>query len=270
VSTVRSFRLLATEGVQDAVRRRVVAVVVALSILSLLLIDGCTSCTGGTIVVNGEARELPQIAGAAGALTFGVLALWCIALAGVLAAEHLTQPLDDGSATLCLARPIGRGSFAFARLSGALAIAGVTGLVLLGATAGLLNARSGLAPGPALWGMAAFAVGAVTVGGLAMAVSLVLGRLPNVLLVFALVGSVTVANALSLAGREPGGLLGALDAWGPPLASAVWVAVASWVPELPIEADPLALAVRSVVWAVLALAALGLGFGRVELGRQAP
>jgi ABC-type transport system involved in multi-copper enzyme maturation permease subunit len=270
MSAVRSFRLLATEAVQDAIRRRVVAAIVAVSILSLLAIDGCTSCTGGTIVINGEPRELPQVAGAAGLLTFSVLALWCIALAGVLSAEHLTQPLDDGSATLALARPVGRGSFAFARLAGALAIAGATGVVLLGATTALLGARSGLPPGPAVAGTIAFAAGAVTVGALAMTVSLWLGRVANVLLVFAGVGAVTLANALSLAGREPGGALGLIDALGPPLASAIVLAVSPWVPDVPLAADPAALVFRSVVWAGLSLVALWLAFGRAEIGRAAP
>jgi hypothetical protein len=270
VSASRSFRLLAVEAVQDAVRRRVIAAIAAVSILSLLAIDGCTTCAGGTVVVNGEPMELPQVAGATGLLTFSVLALWCIALAGVLAAEHLTQTLDDGSATLCLARPVGRGSFVFARLAGALAIALATGLVLLGATALLLSARTGLPAGPAVGGFVAFALGAVTVAALAMALSLALGRLANWLLVFATVATLALANALSLAGREPGGLLGGLDAVGPPLASAVVVAVAGWVPQLELTADPASLVFRSVVWAGGSLVALWWLFGRIELGRQAP
>jgi len=270
VSAARSFRLLAIEAVQDAVRRRVIAAIAAVSVLSLLLIDGCTTCAGGNVVVNGQPMALPQVAGAAGLVTFSVLALWCIALAGVLAGEHLTQPLDDGSAALSLARPVGRGAFVFARLAGALAIALATGGVLLGATALLLSARTGLPPGPALVGFAAFAVGALTVGALAMSLSLAIGRLPNLLLVFASVAAVTLANALSLAGRQPGGALGLLDRLGPPLASAVVASVSGWVPDLELNADPAALVFRSVLWAGGSLVLLWWRFGRVELGRQAP
>jgi len=270
VSALHGFRLLGVEALRDAVRRRVIAVIAVVSILSLLGIDGCTTCAGGTVVVNGQPAELPQIAGATGLLTFSVLALWCIALAGVLAAEHLSQPLEDGSATLVLARPVGRGTFVFARLAGALVIALATGGLLLGATAGLLAVRTGLATGPALAGFAAFVAGAVTVAALAMALSLAIGRLANLLLVFAAVGSVALANAISLAGREPGGALGLLDAVGPPLASAVVIAVSAWVPAVEIPADPAALVFRSVVWAGGSLVALWWLFGRVELGRQAP
>jgi len=268
VSALRSFRLLAVEAVQDAVRRRVIAAIAVVSVLSLLGIDGCTTCAGGTIVVNGQAAELPQVAGATGLLTFSVLSLWCMALAGVLAAEHLTQPLDDGSAILGLARPVGRGVFVFARLAGALAIALTTGGVLLGATAALLAVRTGLPPGPAVAGFLAFAIGAVTVAALAMSLSLAIGRLANLLLVFASVGSIALANTLSLAAREPGGLLGLLDAYGPPLASAVVVAVSGWVPQLELPGDPAELVFRSVVWAGGSLVALWWLFGRVELGRQ--
>jgi len=268
-SATRSFRMLAAEAVQDAVRRRVVAAIAAMSVLSLLAIDGCTTCAGGTVVINGEPTPLPELAGATGLVTFSVLALWCIALAGVLAAEHLTQPLDDGSAALVLARPVGRGAFVFARLAGAWAIALATGAVLLGATTLLLNVRTGLDPGPAAAGVVAFALGSLTVAALAMALSLALGRTANVLLVFAFVGAVALANGLALAGRDPGGALGALDALGPPLASAVVLAVASWVPQVDPAVDPAGVVFRSVLWAGGSLVVLWAGFARLELGRSA-
>lgn len=269
MSAARSFRLLAFEAVRDAVRRRIVAAIVVVSVLSLLGIDGCTKCAGGTVVVNGRPAELSQLAGATGALGFSMLSLWCIALAGLLAAEHLTQSLDDGSAALSLARPVGRGAFVFARLAGALAIALTTGGVLLGATTALLAVRTGLPPGPAVAGFAAFAAGSVTVAALAMSLSLAIGRLANVLLVFASVGAVTLVNGLSLAGHEPGGVLGLLDRFGPPLASAVVAAVSGWVPQLELSTDPAELVFRSVAWAGAALVVLWWLFGRAELGRQA-
>ena len=149
-SPLTQFRTLAGEAVLDAVRRRIVAAIAVVSVLSLMLVDTCTTCSGGELVVNGEVREMASIAGWSGTVTFIVLGLWSIVLAGVLASEHLAQTLTDGSATLTLARPVGRGTFALARLTGALAIAFVTGAVLLGGTALFLSARSGLSTGPAL------------------------------------------------------------------------------------------------------------------------
>ena len=270
MTALRSFRLLAAEALQDAVRRRVVAAIAVVSVLSLLAIDGCTSCASATLVVNGEPRQLPQVAGATGLLAFSVLALWCIVLAGVLAAEHLIQPLDDGSAALSLARPVGRGSFAFARLSGALALALATGAVLLGTDASLLHGRAGLPLGPALAGAAAFALGAITTAALSMTLSLWIGRIANVLLVFAGVGATALANALSLAGHGPGGVLGLLDRFGPPLASSLAMALSAWVPDLELHAEPASLVFRGVLWAGGSLVALFVAFARVEIGQPAP
>jgi hypothetical protein len=149
-SPLTQFRTLAGEAVLDAVRRRIVAAIAVVSLLSLMLVDTCTTCGGGEVIVNGEVREMANIAGWTGTVTFAVLGLWSIVLAGVLASEHLAQTLADGSATLALARPVGRGTFAFARLAGSLAIALVTGAVLLGGTTLFLHARSGLPTGPAL------------------------------------------------------------------------------------------------------------------------
>lgn len=268
--SARAFAILSREALADAVRRRAVAAIAGVSLLSLLAIDGCTSCAGGSWVVNGQSVALPQVAGAAGLVTFVVLSLWCVALAGVLAADHLVQTLDDGSANLCLARPVGRTSFAFARLAGAVAIALATGAVLLGATAGLLNARSGLPLGPAALAGAAFALGALAMSATAMAASLFLPRIANVLAVFAAVGAVALANALSLADRAPDGLLGVLDRFGPPLASAVALALAPWIPDLSLAGEPALVFGRALAWAVLAPLGLAVAFGRAELGRAAP
>jgi hypothetical protein len=265
---LRGFALLSREAVGDAVRRRVVAVIAAVSVLSLLWIDSCTSCAGGSVVVNGVERDLAGVAGWTGAATFAVLALWGMALAGVLASEHLTQPLDDGSATLCLARPVGRGSFVFARLAGALVIALATGGVLLAATALLLSLRTGLPWAPAVAGMAAFAAGAVTVAALAMACSLALARIGTVLLVLAALGLVALANGIALAGGEPGGMLGVVDRFGPPLLSALAAALAPWLPQVDLELDAASLVFRLVAWAGGSLVLLWAAFARVPLGRE--
>ena len=128
----RVFRVLAGEAFRDAMRRRIVPVIAVVSLLSLVLVDGCTACGTPSVVQDGVPIELPTIAGWAALVIFGVLALWVIVLAGVLASDHLVEPLDDGSASLVLARPVGRSTFALTRLVGVLGITFVTGAVLLG------------------------------------------------------------------------------------------------------------------------------------------
>jgi ABC-type transport system involved in multi-copper enzyme maturation permease subunit len=120
---------LAGEAVRDAGRRRIVAVIIALSLVSLMLVDGCTSCAAGNITVNGEVHSLQNVSGASGTALFVFLGLWIILLAGILGSDHLQQTLEDGSAQLCLSRPISRAQFAFARLAGVLTC-GALGMTL--------------------------------------------------------------------------------------------------------------------------------------------
>ena len=147
---MRGFAALLAEAVRDAIRRRIVIGIVVACLFSLMLLDSCTSCATGEVVVNGEARPLASLAGGLGVATLVVLGLWIVSLAGILAADHLRQALDDGSARMSLARPVGRGTFVMARLGGVLCIAYATGLLLLGAAAFLLATRSGLSVAPAL------------------------------------------------------------------------------------------------------------------------
>ena len=211
--------------------------------------------------------DLVNVAGYTGAVTLAVLGLWSIVLAGVLAAEHLAQTLADGSAVLCLARPVGRASFALARLVGALAIALATGAVLLGGTAGFVHARSGLPLEPVAAVGVACALGMVAVGSLAMLVSLYLARTATVLLVFALTAVVAVAESFSLAGAEPGGFLWAVGRFGPPLLSSIALGVSDWVPQLALRVDPLEVALRSILWAGGGATLLCLAFRRMDIVR---
>jgi len=264
-TALTQFRTLASEAIKDAVRRRVVAAIAVVSLLSLMLVDTCTTCSGGEVVVNGEVREMTAIAGWTGAVTFAVLGLWSIVLAGVLASEHLAQTLADGSATLALARPVGRRAFAFARLAGSLVIAFATGAVLLGATALFLEARSGLPTGPALAAAAHCAVGAVTIAALAMATSLYLPRIATVLLVFVATGAITLANLIAMFRDAPGGLMGAIDRFGPPLATSILVALSPWIDQVRIPGSPLEIAIRQGGWAVAGIALLWAAFSRMEI-----
>ena len=117
--TLQVFGILAVEAVADAVRRRIVPVIIVLAIVSLFFIDSCTSCSP-SITQDGEQIELAQLAGYAGLISVVSLGLWTLVLAGVLASDHLAEPLADGSATLVLSRPVSRDVFALTRLAGML------------------------------------------------------------------------------------------------------------------------------------------------------
>jgi hypothetical protein len=263
-----AFGALAEEAVRDASRRRIVAMVVAMSLLSLFFIDGCTSCASGTININGEERSLGNVAGATGGALYGFLGLWIVLLAGVLAADHLRQSLEDGSADLSLARPISRDAFALSRLVGSLAVALGTGAVLLGATAFLLGERSALPLGPAFVSALGVFAGAVTLGAFGMAFSLWLPRLAAILAVAAGLGIVVLANTLSFFREESANdLLGWIDRFGPPLATAIWLPLDKWIPQAQFDGDPVAVGVRAVIWAAVAVGLLLLSFRRLELGR---
>ena len=264
---VRVFRVLTFESLLDGVRRRIVPVIVAISLLSLLAIDSCTSCASSPLTVNGQPVDATAIAGWSGALMFTALALWTMVLAGALASDHLAQTLVDGSATLTLARPVGRGAYALARLTGCLTIALVTGAVLLSATALLMHARAGVPLGPAAWGLVVCAVGAICVGAFATAASLFLPQIATTLLVLVAVGWIALVNLLAQFGAELPGVHSAIDRFGPPLGSALVVVLAPWIQSDSVTGDPAALILRLAVWAGAGLALLVLTFRRIEFGR---
>lgn len=258
------FRALAVEAVSDAVRRRIVPVVAAVSLLSLTLIDTCTSCAP-RVVVEGQPRDIPEVAGWTGMLIVAVLGLWTMVLGGVLAADHLTDTLENGSARLVLARPVSRGAFSLSRLVGALAITFATGALLLGAATFLLQARQDLDLAPALWAGLACASGAAIVSALSMTVSLVLPRIATTLLVLLSVGGIAALNAWTLAGQQLGGLGGWVDRAGPPLASAMVVALRPWIAPTEVVGQPLELALRLAFWTVGSAALLVVVFRRIDI-----
>ena len=257
------FGWLAREAIADALRRRIAAAVALAALVSVAMLESCTSCSP-SVNVNGHMREMSELAGPAGLGAFVVLGLWVIALAGVLAADHLQSTLDDGSALLALARPISRDSFALARLAGVLGLACAAGLVMLGSATLLLAARRGLPVAPALAASAACALGSIAVAALAMAASLALPRAATLLLVIGGVWLSAIANALG-SFTEIGGWLGALDRIGPPLASAMAVALSPWLEGVAMHGDPLRIYARLVAWAIAGVLALVYAFRRVEL-----
>ena len=261
---------LTAEAVRDASRRRIVAAIVLLSLGSLLLVDGCTTCSGSNVTINGEARNIEDLAGATGTTLFVVLGLWICLLAGILGSDHLQQTLDDGSATLCLSRPVSRRQFALARLVGALSVALGSGLLLLGVTAALLHLRSGLPLAPALNATLACVLGATTCAAIGMTLSLVLPRLASLFAVFAVIAGTTLANIVARIDPGPG-LLSTLDQAGPPLAAAMWTALDPWVGAVSLAdaATPGAWFVpawlRLALWAAGSVAALAWTFQRHEI-----
>jgi ABC-type transport system involved in multi-copper enzyme maturation permease subunit len=257
-------RILAGEAVRDAVRRRIVAGMVVLSLLSLFVVDSCTSCSSGPLILNDRQVDASGVFGFTSIILFGMVALWAVALAGVLASDHLTQTLDDGSARLVLARPVGRSVFALGRLVGSLIVSLGTGAVLLGVSALFLNARHGYALGPAAWSAGVATLGAVTVASLAMTASFWLPRLLTFLLVFAAVGSMAVVNWAVLAGAELGVVWSAVDRFGPPIGTGLALAASLWSGH-ELEAEPVRVGLRLLFWATFSPALLAVLFSRREI-----
>ena len=62
-STGRIFRTLTSEAIRDAMRRRIVPVIAVVSLLSLMLVDGCTSCAEPTVMTDGVSMSMLDVAG---------------------------------------------------------------------------------------------------------------------------------------------------------------------------------------------------------------
>ena len=267
-SASRVFRALLGEAIHDAVRRRIVPAIAVVSLMSLMMVDGCTSCAATpTVVQNGVSVELPEVAGWTGIVIFAVLALWTMVLAAVLASDHLAEVLADGTAPLVLSRPVSRSNFALARLGGVLAIAVATGIVLLGGTAALLVLRNGVMLGPALWAGLACVLGATITASLAMSASLYLPRIATVMLALVGIGMIATVNAIGLFGVELGGVAWAIDRFGPPLGTSVVAALSPWIAPAEVPVDPFEVSIRAAAWAVAGIALLVVAFRKQDIGK---
>jgi ABC-type transport system involved in multi-copper enzyme maturation permease subunit len=217
---------------------------------------------------DGQPVEVSQLVGLGGLLGAVLLGLWAMVLAGVLASDHLTEPLADGSAELVLARPVSRSAFALSRLAGTLALAGGAAVVLLSAQAALLHVRQGLALAPAGAALLACLAGAATVAALAMTASLWLPRAVTALAALALVGLVAAANGAARLGVGLRGVPAWVDAAGPPLASAMIAALSPWLePGTGVPGVGIELTLRALAWLAGSAALLLWSFHRIELGR---
>jgi hypothetical protein len=258
------FTALALEALRDATRRRIVPVIVAISLLSLLALDSCTACAAN-LQIEAQGAAVTGVSGWTALSIFVVLGLWVLTLAGVLAADHLAECIGDGSGVLVLARPVRRDVFAWARLAGVLAVALSAGAMLLGAAVALLHARQDVEVAPALGAMLACAMGGVVVASLSMAASLHLPRIATALLAVTGVGVIAATNLAAQLGVELGGVFLWLDRYGPPLATAMIQALGAWIEPVEPRGDAFADAVRLVLWAGLAQGLLLASFRRVEL-----
>jgi ABC-type transport system involved in multi-copper enzyme maturation permease subunit len=269
---MRAFRILAVEAFRDGLRRRLAFVVAIALVLGVASAQSCTRLGLGELSLNGQEIDSQTVAGFVAPLLFAFQALTVLAIAGLVAADHLVRPLAEGNAVLWLARPVSRATWAGARLAGALAIALAAGAALLGSTGALLVLRQGVAPGPAFAGAAATALGALVVASFAMAASLAFGRTALALLVLIGLGLVVIANGLGIAMEiahadtvELGGFLGAVDRLGPPLFRAIAAAVAAWNPNVAPNSAFAGAMLRLAVWAAGGVALLLFLFQRREL-----
>ena len=268
---MRAFRVLAVEAFRDGLRRRLALVVVIALVLGVASAQSCTQMGVGDLSVNGREIDPGTVAGFIAPLLFAFQALTVLAIAGLVAADHIARPLAEGNAVLWLARPVSRATWAGARLAGALGIALAAGAALLGSTGAMLVMRQGVAVGPALIGAAATALGAVVVASFAMAASLAIGRTAVALLVLIGLAVVVIANGLGIAadlahpGVDYGGFLGTIDGYGPPLLRSIAAAVAPWTRVDP-GVLPLAPSLaRLGVWAALGVGLLLFLFHRREI-----
>ena len=238
MSALRAFGILAGEALRDGLRRRLAFAVALVLFIGLAGSQTCTNFGAGGIDINGELVDGKVIGAFLAPLLFGFQAWAVLAIAGLLAADHLARPLAEGSAVLWLARPVSRHTWVLARLGGALGVALLCGAALLGGTGALLVLRQGVAIEPALLAGAATALGALVVASFAMAASLAVGRSAVILIVLLGLAFVAFANGIGLATElahpdvEVGGLVGAVDRYGPPLFTAIAGAVAEWNPHV--------------------------------------
>lgn len=263
----RPLALLTREAIADGYRRRIVSAVALLSILSLLLVDGCTTCNQA---LPTDERIVAAIGKWSGTASFALLGLWSIVLGGLLAADHLRSIFEDGSATLLLARPVSRPTLALARLTGSLAVSGSAAVLLCAGAFVLLVVRGGLPASPALIGTGVVLVGLWTVAPLAMTASLFLPRIVTMLVVLGFVGWVGAANVASVAGLELSGTSFLLDRFGPPLISALLLALLPWTGATITDFSCWDVPLRAIVWIVGSWALLAVVFDQRELTALEP
>jgi ABC-type transport system involved in multi-copper enzyme maturation permease subunit len=255
--------LLAREALRDAFRERIGLGVIVLAFLLSLLVDRCSGVHAG-IVINGRMLDAALLARVSGPVLFASISLLLSAGTGLVACDLLARPLEQGVATLWLARPVGRGIYALSRLAGALGLGLAAALLVLGGATALLAARHGLSPLPGLVGLVVHALDAAIVATIAMTLSLLLPRLLAFFAVLAWLQIVALANVFHMLGIGVGGWFGAIDHWGPPIGTALLYAVGPWVGLTPTSPEMLAVGLRLLVWLAGGIALLVWSVRRIE------
>jgi len=266
----RELGLLTVAGIQDAARRRVVPALIVVCLLSLMMVNSCTQCSSGATIQTQSGIGQLDLALWTGVGVFLVLTFWIIVLTGLLASDHLSATLEDGSALLILARPVSRSSLALSRLLGSLAISLGAGAVLQFGAAFLLLVRSDLGFGPAVLAFLATSLSSLSVAAFAMTISLYMPRIISFLLVIGSVTLVSLLNLVSWSGGQLDGVYYVLDHMGPPFASSILLALVPWSDQ-PIPMDlVLETTARLFVWAFAGVSTLIFFFRRLELTRLEP
>ena len=95
---MNGFGWLAREAIADALRRRIAAAVALAALVSVVMLESCTSCSP-SITMNGELRELSELVGpaACGACLVAPLGARLAGFAGiVLEQPQVADGLRDG------------------------------------------------------------------------------------------------------------------------------------------------------------------------------
>jgi ABC-type transport system involved in multi-copper enzyme maturation permease subunit len=261
-----TYRLLTRESLRDAARRRVVPAVIVLCLLTLGGINSCTTCNA-QITTNSVDPSSVDILGWVGVSVLGVLALWSITLAGLLASDHLSASLEDGSGLLVLTRPVKRRVFVLSRLSGTLAVSGIATMVIMGGASIMLFVRGDLPMWPALVALLVTLVNCISLAALAMLLSLFLPRIATFLCVVGFVGWTSMANLIAVSGGGLGFVSLVLNDFGPPLLTGVVIPLANWSGQ-PIDGvSTLNIAFRLGLWVFASVSSLFFVFEKQELVR---
>jgi ABC-type transport system involved in multi-copper enzyme maturation permease subunit len=255
---LRHLQTLTREAVNDAVRRRIVIVILAICLLSLATVHNCTTCDA-----NLKVSSPVDFIGRAGIVTLCLLALWTMVLAGLLASDQLAQSMVDGRALLVLSRPVSRDAFALSRLAGSLVVAYGAGLLLLGGASFFLIAWGGFPIAPALFAILACFLSCITVAALAMSVSLYLPRVASFMVIVVVIGVVGGVNLFAVSTGHVAGFYASIHAYGPPLASSIVLALAPWAHDTP-DLNAAGIVLRLFLWAAGCIGLLLVNFRHQE------
>jgi ABC-type transport system involved in multi-copper enzyme maturation permease subunit len=267
-STLIQFTALWGESVSDAFRRRIIAVVCVVGFLMLAMANSCTSCQGNVTIQSQGVEGMDGLAGVLGYAGFGAFALlsgWVVVLAGMLASDQLTQPIEDGSAVLILARPVDRRVFALARLAGSLTVSLGVGLIVLVGTAVLMVTRSELAPGPAVSATLLTLLNGVTWAALAMIASFYLPRVGVFLCVLVGASFIGILQAWAMTNSVLSGVYWVIAEFAPPIVSAVRFSLMPWWSEVAATDVVLFTWFKAMTWMLCSVGALMVVFERREL-----